>query len=176
MLDGAGGMLVAIWLYPKVGLDGVLIGSSLGSLFLIPLIGTTLASISARSLAAVWIEVWRVLPWIGTSALLLSLASWTENWILLFIAALCVMGLSIVWLLTRISPLSIIIKRLIPRIPQTLGKPSTSCHAPLTTRSLSAINVSQAMPSPCISLQGNFMASTQAMPPDRRRSRLSIFH
>ncbi len=101
MLDGTLGIFAALVLYPHMGLNGILLGSSLGSLCLLPLVRRTLREISVKSLLAVGREARLIGPWIGTSMLFLFMGRWSGSIVVLASSALLVAGLSLIWLRQR---------------------------------------------------------------------------
>ena len=101
--DGVAGILGAILLYPRMELSGILLGSSLGSLWLVPLMIKTFRKISANSMTAVWIEVRETVPWLSASAIVLLLARWIGDLRILLFAAGSVAALSMVWYLRQLK-------------------------------------------------------------------------
>jgi O-antigen/teichoic acid export membrane protein len=105
-LDAAVGVLCASVLYPKLGLNGILLGSSLGSLGLLPLIKTTLGRVSRGVFLAISKELRQIAPWVCASGLLLACGRWSRSLITLSVAATFVSILSVIWIYRRKNAVS----------------------------------------------------------------------
>lgn len=97
LLDGAIGIFAALLLHPIMGVNGILLGSALGSFGQFILIRQTLAKISSRALAAIGWEARRLAPWLVISVMVLLLGRVAHNPSILLASAGLVGLLSLEW-------------------------------------------------------------------------------